>query len=266
MIDDMSDNGKIDKYYSYNVYSLDVLRNNQLFFSHPSNFNDPFDSSFNLLVKPYKKFCDALHGIKNMSNAFEKQGIGCFTKANKPDNKHFWSLYAGNYSGFALEFDEDELNNLYPPLHLSRVNYFNEPMNLDNFETTFGFDYIDETYTVRKCIDTYPYDLMPLDRLFQYLFLYKDKSIWQNEVEYRMVIGEIVREHYQDRIIPNSHGYLLNLPQGAIKSITFGYKISDTHKSEILEILKGKEIPVYIATPDIITTTTFHWGITIKSI
>ena len=113
MIDDMSDNGKIYKYYSYNDYSLDVLRNNQLFFSHPSNFNDPFDSSFNLLVKPYKKFCDALHGIKNMSNAFEKQGIGCFTKSNKPDNKHFWSLYAGNYSGFALEFDEDELNNLY---------------------------------------------------------------------------------------------------------------------------------------------------------
>ena len=201
-----------------------------------------------------------------MSNAFEKQGIGCFIKSNKPDNKHFWSLYAGNYSGFALEFDENELNNLYPPLHLSRVNYFEKPMNLDNFETTFGFDYIDEIYTVQKCIDTYPDDLMPLDRLFQYLFLYKDKSIWQNEVEYRMVIGEIVREHYKDRIVHNSHGCLLNLPQGAIKSITFGYKISDRHKSEILEILKGKEIPAYIATPDIIATTTFHWGITIKPI
>lgn len=260
----MSDSGKIYKYYPCTPYSLDVLQDNQLFFSHPSNFNDPFDSSFDLLVKPYKKFCDALNGIEKMTNLFERQGICCFTKSSKPNNKHFWSLYAETYSGFALEFDEDELNDIYPPLHLSRVNYFDEPMNLNNFETTFRFDYIDDIYTVQQCIDAYPYDPMPLDRLFQYLLLYKDKSIWQNEVEYRMLIGEIVRKRYKDRIIHNSHGYLLNLPQGAIKSITFGYKISDTHKSEILEILKGKEIPVYIATPDIIRTTTFHWGITIK--
>lgn len=102
MIKDMSDNGKIYKYYPCNKYSFNVLKDNQLFFSHPSNFNDPFDSS-GLLVKPYKKFCDSI-GLEHIDEIFEKQGICCFTKSDKPDNKHFWSLYAGNYSGFALEF------------------------------------------------------------------------------------------------------------------------------------------------------------------
>ena len=81
----MSDTGrKIYKYYSYSDYSLDVLQNNQLFFSFPSNFNDPFDSS-GLLVKPYKKFCDSI-GITSIDEIFEKQGICCFTKSIKPDH------------------------------------------------------------------------------------------------------------------------------------------------------------------------------------
>lgn len=262
MIYDMSDNGKIYKYYPCNQYSLNVLKDNQLFFSHPSNFNDPFDSSFDLLVKPYKKFCEALNGIKKITDVFERQGICCFTKSSKPDNKHFWSLYAGNYAGFALEFDENELNNNYLPLHLDRVNYFDNPINLDDFEMTFGFDYMDINYTVRDSIEKYPYDPMPLDRLFQYLILCKEKSIWQNENEYRMVIGNSAMS--SKMVQHTEKGYLLNLQLNSIKSITFGYKMKD--RVEYIEIAKAKDIPMYEATPNIVTSTITQWGITIKSI
>lgn len=106
---------------------------------------------------------------------FEKQGICCFTKSDKPDNKHFWSLYAGNYSGFALEFDEDELNSVYALLHLEKVHYFNNPMNLDNCKNTFSTNQSNRIYTVKECIDefTNPVECNPepLDRLFQYLHL-----------------------------------------------------------------------------------------------
>lgn len=251
---------KIYKYYPCNKYSLNVLKDNQLFFSHPSNFNDPFDSSFDLLVKPYKKFCEALNGIEKMTDVFEKQGICCFTKSSKPDNKHFWSLYAGNYTGFALEFDENELNNKYPPLHLNRVNYFDKPMNLDDFDMTFGFDYMDINYTIRDSIEKYPYDLMPLDRLFQYLFLCKDKSIWQNENEYRMVIGNTAKNSKMVQYTEN--GYLLNLQSNSIKSITFGYKVKD--RTALMAIAKAKDIPMYEATPNIVTSTITQWGVTIR--
>lgn len=261
----MSDNRKIYKYYSFTDYSLDVLRNNQLFFSHPSNFNDPFDSS-GLLVKPYKKFCDNI-GLEHIDEIFEKQGICCFTKSDKPDNKHFWSLYAGNYSGFALEFDEDELNSKYAPLHLEKVHYFDNPMNLDNMKSSFSTNQSDRIYTIEKCIEEFTNPIEcnpePLDRLFQYLHLYKEKNVWGNENEYRMIIGNCSRcTAINQKIHPQEKGDLLDLCPNAIKSITLGYKISPENRKQILKIVYDKGIQIYEATPDIVS----QWTVTIKPI
>lgn len=125
---------------------------------------------------------------------------------------------------------------------------------------TFGFDYMDINYTVRDSIEKYPYDLMPLDRLFQYLFLCKDKSIWQNENEYRMVIGNTAKS--SNMVQHTENGYLLNLQLNSIKSITFGYKMKD--RTELMAIAKAKNIPMYEATPNIVTSTITQWGVTIK--
>ena len=264
----MSDTGrKIYKYYSYSDYSLDVLQNNQLFFSFPSNFNDPFDSSA-LLVKPYKKFCDSI-GITSIDEIFEKQGVCCFTKSIKPDNKHFWSLYAGNYTGFALEFDEDELNSKYWTLHLEKVHYFDNPMNLDDFKNTFSTNQSDRTYTIEECIKEFTnsteYNPEPLDRLFQYLHLYKEKNVWGNENEYRMIIGNSSRNPanpISQKIHLKDEGYLLDLCPNAIKSIILGYKMSPENKKRIYKIIKDTGITIYEATPDIVS----QWAITIKQI
>ncbi len=266
MIEDMSDNGKIYKYYPCSQYSLNVLKNNQLFFSHPSNFNDPFDSS-GLLIKPYKKFCDSI-GLEHIDEIFEKQGICCFTKSDKPDNKHFWSLYAGNYSGFAIEFDEDELNSKYWTLHLEKVYYCDNPMNLDNFKNTFSTNQSDRIYTIEECIEEFTNpecNPEPLDRLFQYLHLYKEKKVWGNENEYRMIIGNNSRIYgnpiYQ-KIHPQDKGYLLDLHPNAMKSIILGYKISPENRKQILKIIKDKGIQIYEAIPDIVS----QWTVTVKPI
>lgn len=261
----MSDNGKIYKYYPCNQYSLNVLKDNQLFFSHPSNFNDPFDSS-RLLVKPYKKFCDSI-GLVHIDEIFEKQGICCFTKSVKPDNKHFWSLYAGNYSGFAIKFDENELNSKYLPLHLERVHYFNNPMNLDNFKNTFSTNQSDRIYSIEKCIEEYTNpaecNQEPLDRLFQYLHLYKEDRVWGNENEYRMIIGHNCHvTPISQKIHQQDKGYLLDLYPNAIKSIILGYKMSTENRKKIHSIIYDKGIQMYEATPDIVS----QWTITIKPI
>lgn len=256
---------KIYKYYSCDEYSFNVLKDNQLFFSHPSNFNDPFDSS-ELLVKPYKKFCDSV-GLVHIDEIFEKQGICCFTKSIKPDNKHFWSLYAGNYSGFALEFDEYELNSKYLPLHLEKVHYFDNPMNLDNMKSSFSTNQSDRIYTIEKCIEEFANPVVcnpePLDRLFQYLHLYKEKKVWGNEDEYRMIIGNSSRSTaINQKIHPQEKGDLLDLCPNAIKSITLGYKMSPDNRKKIHSITHDKGIQMYEATPDIVS----QWTITIKPI
>ena len=261
----MSDNGKIYKYYPCNQYSINVLKDYQLFFSHPSNFNDPFDSS-GLLVKPYKKFCDSI-GLEHIDEIFERQGICCFTKSNKPDNKHFWSLYAGNYSGFAIEFDENELNSKYLPLHLEKVHYFNAPMNLDNFKNTFSTNQSDRIYSIEKCIEEYinpaECNQEPLDRLFQYLHLYKEDRVWGNENEYRMIIGHNCHvTPISQKIHQQDKGYLLDLYPNAIKSIILGYKMSPDDRKKIHSIIHDKGIQMYEATPDIVS----QWTITIKPI
>ena len=260
----MADNGKIYKYYPCNKYSLNILISNILFISHPSNFNDPFDSS-ELLVKPYRKFCDSI-GLKHIDEIFEKQGICCFTKSDKPDNKHFWSLYAENYSGFVLEFDEDELNSKYAPLHLEKVHYFDNPMNLDNCKNTFSTNQSDRIYTVEECIEEFTNpecNPEPLDRLFQYLHLYKEKKVWGNENEYRMIIGNSSRSTaINQKIHPQEKGDLLDLCPNAIKSITLGYKMSPENMREIYKITKETGISIYKATADIVS----QWTVTIKPI
>lgn len=263
----MADNGKIYKYYPCNKYSLNVLRSNRLFFSHPSNFNDPFDSS-ELLVKPYRKFCDSI-GLEHIDEIFEKQGICCFTKSDKPDNKHFWSLYAGNYTGFALEFNEDELNSRYWTLRLEKVHYFDNPMNLDNMKSSFSTNQSDRIYTIEECIEEFTNPIEcnpePLDRLFQYLHLYKEKNVWGNENEYRMIIGNSSRnpQNPVSKIIyPQEKGDLLDLCPNAIKSITLGYKMSPENMREIYKITKETGISIYKATADIVS----QWTVTIKPI
>ena len=135
---------KLYKYQSYNVQTLDNLKNRRLWFSKPSRFNDPFDCAIYFEASPLtakdwkalfqmdkreiskndvekfdvkyitkgrinKKFKDdALEGMKK---AFQdrvdimRNDRGVACFSEVVDNMLMWSHYADGHRGFCLEYD-----------------------------------------------------------------------------------------------------------------------------------------------------------------
>lgn len=234
---------------------------NQIFFSRPSNLNDPFDTS-DLLIRPFRKFCDAVN-LTNPNPLFESFGVCCFTKSEKADNRHLWSLYANSYRGYALEFNEESFDNIYYlPCHFLPVKYCNRPFNLDSENAKF-VDEHGKKYTIKKCIDEYIKEgsEVPLERLFMHLLHYKDSSIWQKESEYRMILGRTKPVKCEIQELPN--GFLMTLLPNAIKSITIGFNMSKVNKCLLNNCAKHKDIPIYEATPCIVKN---KWAVEINAL
>lgn len=123
------------KYNPENSNTLDALRKSQLYFSDPSNFNDPFDAKPELIEVDFQsdddvrsiiqrlqdKFDDNLkRDVQNMDisnlktllkqkydsllkSQFNDIGVCCFSKTLT--NNVMWYYYAQEHQGFALEFD-----------------------------------------------------------------------------------------------------------------------------------------------------------------
>jgi hypothetical protein len=118
----------IYKYFSINVNTLKVLINNELYFSKPSDFNDPYDCQFNLELVPNSVAERSVYDNMNLNNDeielfnsnFKKgipEGLGnsfnkklrdmilvtCFSE--DVDNFLMWSHYADSHKGICLKFD-----------------------------------------------------------------------------------------------------------------------------------------------------------------
>ena len=253
MIDDMG----IFKYYSPQDYNFMAFCKNQIFFSKPSNLNDPFDTT-KLIVSSYKKFCKDIQWSETGEKNLNKHGICSFSEGKQADNRHLWSLYAANYTGYALEFDFEILSETLPsvyrtPIYLQKVHYANRPFNLNNYRNSFSIK--GETFTVQDAISG---DIKREDRLFHYLHLYKDKSIWQNEKEWRMIIGNLNENQHLHNI---GNGYLLDLPPTTIKTIIVGQYMTDDNKQMMKNCAIHKGIPIYEAIPCIVKN---KWTVEIK--
>ncbi|MBH2533984.1 hypothetical protein I5Q27_00760 [Serratia marcescens] len=61
-------------------------------------------------------------------------------------------------------------------------------------------------------------------------------SAWGREDEVRMV-------RFVDGDISNEDGYILSLPEDAIKSVILGPNIPSAYKEQLLQILQARDIP-----------------------
>ena len=249
---------RIFKYYSPQDYNFMAFCKNQIFFSRPSNLNDPFDTA-SIIISSYKKFCRDIHWSAAGEKNLDKHGICSFSEGECANNRHLWSLYAANYTGYALEFDFEILSEKLPrtyilPIYLQKVRYENRPFNLNNYKNKFSLN--EESFTVYDAACSG--DIKDLDRLFQYLHLYKDKSIWHNEKEWRMIIGNLNENLHIHKV---GNGYLLDLLPNTIISITAGCNMSDDNKRMLKNCAAHKGIPIYEAIPCIKRN---RWAVTIK--
>lgn len=141
------------KYYTLNDYTLNVLKENSLYFNLKSNFNDPFDLNINLTISK-DKFQNLL---VNHSEAIDKltsenimklcywserltlQKFGIFCCCKSCNDILMWSHYANNHKGICIEYTDDLINAIkdsYSPYDLAifcgDIIYDDERKDLNN--------------------------------------------------------------------------------------------------------------------------------------
>lgn len=262
------------KYYSANKLSLNTLRNNRIFFANPSILNDSFDTSAKI-IEAYPYFCEQIGWSDYGAKSLDKHGVFSMTQGEEPNNRHLWSLYAGNFTGFAIEFRNDKLESFANQngLCISSVQYVSRPLDLDNKnsvysiperEEGYGYSIIDSWRKAETIIQLSNGDSVitqdkALERLFEYLHLQKDSSIWQVENEARIIIANKVPG--QAKCLKK--GYYMTLPQGCISKIYIGRYMGNAYKKRLKKIAKRLMIDMYEAEPKVLNGT---WDVQITKL
>lgn len=242
-----------------------ILENQMVRFSQPSVLNDPFElkphissvmskedmvilleellpniiseeynklSSFEKSLLPYKPFEKSMTTMITSSEALmlktltdatplisEKifegmdRSLGIFCLSEKRDNELMWSHYADSHQGFVVEFDSDSA-------------FFNQKKtDVDEFRYMRKVEYSDHrpSITLNKIEDFTP-------------FLTKG-SQWSYEAEWRIMFA--LADATQVIEQPQSNIYLFQFPADALRSITFGHRMNDSKRNEIIEIIKS---------------------------
>ena len=119
---------RIFKYYSLegdpqmDKTKMETLRENRIWLSLPSEFNDPFEGKYAYLTE---------HDIEEMglpgasinlwtavmNSIREYITITCFSQS--PDSMPMWAYYGNNHRGFCVEYSIEENSNLYPVMYVN---------------------------------------------------------------------------------------------------------------------------------------------------
>lgn len=242
----------IYKYYAPTEYNLDALINQYFWFSKRAALNDPFDMNVQILntFPEFKKLLESCgYDLEKYNKTLEDFAICCFTRS--PNNQHFWSLYASNFQGWCLEFEQDNLVNPTDgvPNKLYDVIYLDNIPNLDDKYQSLVIEKNANGNSRSETIAGLLYDEKTREELFAYLLRIKNRDIWAKEEECRLILGNIyLMNHKQNS---NTNGYAIPWKTNALKKIIIGYRMPEYLRKIILMLSKAKSIPVCMAKPDL---------------
>ena len=170
--------------------------------------------------------------------------IACFTETVK--SKFMWDTYAGGYTGFSLEYDFRNWRTLSIdniPVCLFPVIYSSKKIDAtEMIDRLSGQEYLRRFGVDDSIIQAYT-TAFPIDYLYWLkVFLYKDKSEYSHEKEWRLlelppfVPGEKRKEFssIQDA--------------GALKAIYYGPEMKERYKAHLREIARIKGIQEFDVT------------------
>ncbi len=228
---------------AWNLNTISLIVNNQLYFSSPCLFNDPQDTHFKIsFSKPalyYQKILKRLTNsdsckqlliqiLLNKNSKYSSEApqfsleelvkiysskfktyylLACFSERN--DSVIMYSHYADNHKGICLEFDQDDLITDKEICEFVEVVYSKKVFTVDYFE------FIKEKNHL-KCYST------------------KHKD-WAYEKEVRCLINNI---NFKEKRNDNT-GKLVNINSSAIKSIIMGNNMKPDQKNVLKNILRG---------------------------
>ena len=167
--------------------------------------------------------------------------IACFTESVQ--SKFMWDAYAGGYTGFALEYNLRDffLNSLQKQhqVYVMPIIYSDEKVDFTLDESNLFF--MEECITQKEMNPLIPIaTAIPHNLLSPFKpFLYKDKSEYEHEKEWRMLCFE-----------PNLTEDYISIPdEGYLNAIYYGPDIDPNAKKElrrIAQIQKIKEYDVFL--------------------
>lgn len=219
------------RYVAINEYTIKNILNNQLWFTNPFDFNDPFDCQiridFSCSEEELKKRIPKLPGmlieeyeaiikfyIENpselnkwgnigMSRFHSKLGVSCFCL--EKENILMWSHYADSHKGLCLKFDFTE-----DPRFIT--GYFSDKLKLFPIDKV---EYVTHIPKLKYLEDS--------DDSFNRKVLLKSKH-WEYEKEYR--------------IISNIQGGI-KYNKEALCEITFGCEVDLIDRADIIKLIKS---------------------------
>lgn len=247
--------------YKYRDWSNDFhkkwLTKNEIFFSSPNSFNDPFDcripTNFKLLTKEEKDQyitdlaikgfteserlgIDLSEAIKNLENrleniaefqqeanrikfSFQDKYIGVASFSLIWNSILMWSHYAKDHTGICIAYDRDKLQKTGIAGKLGQVVYENEfPQIKPKVAKKPDMEFMEESF-----IQTHT----------------KAKN-WEYEQEYRMTNTYYPYEVTNDKRIAI-------IPSEIICGVILGIRIKEEDRNEIIPICKSKGIPIWQA-------------------
>ena len=107
---DINKENSLYKYLPADSYSIENLKNSELFFNFAGNFKDDFDSLLKIMSKVEPIYKDKI-GTK-LEKLFQRDTlVTCFTEKNS--DKTMWKRYASNHKGFCQEFSFKDFQEKY---------------------------------------------------------------------------------------------------------------------------------------------------------
>lgn len=155
-----------------------------------------------------KKDLDFLHNCYRDVLSFDKK-MGIYSLSKNYNDELLWSHYGNSHKGFCIEYDFNKLIESY-----SLNNAFHFPIKYTNNPPDIG------AYDVATSKN---------NGMIKKMGGYKSKR-WEYEDEHRIITNNFGEHHYNFN---------------ALKSIYFGLRISDSHKTKIMNRLKGRGIKYY---------------------
>lgn len=217
------------KYRPINKFTLDTLVSNQIYFSTPAKFNDPFDTkcsfsktiekaSYDEAIKIFGSDAEDMHLFKadGLINATTEEFIqelsqkGILSLCETKNNQLLWAHYAADHTGICIGFEVSNENSLGDSKHTHKVSYTESYPSIS--QRSLG---------------------SPRHRKeAQHRVLHTKSKLWSYEQEWRCIYPE------GDRVY--------DVP-GRICEINFGCRTTTSDKSLIKRILAGSNLKFYQA-------------------
>jgi hypothetical protein len=235
--------------YKYRVWENErhrrILTNNEIFFTSPRAFNDPFDCNIayrldllsdSEIIRRYEHYLGIFYPdwdiekvrnkarnwaekglLRNPENInrnriwskkYVENGYGIFSLAGNKDNILLWSHYADSHKGFCLGFRIDKLDAF-------RENQFYKDGSL------IDCGWIEYTRLYPEIVPSSEDDIEDIKRLFLV------KSIdWDYEEEYRLILTNGTDKAYR-------------IDDEIIHDVTIGTNMPDDHIEKIIDALSA---------------------------